>query len=386
MGSICSRGSNKLFHGSELMLPLRSRSKRNEDTSIVIVAFILIIQSFAPPTRAFMGAKYICDKIPNLSPRQRHVCYSNPTATVIADEGSYMGQEECRRQFKHWRWNCKSDNEAGDETLGTKEAAYHSAIRAAGVLHAVASACGEGEISNCGCDTSKRGPLRHSDFTKWHVESRATHPRGTTSNWHWGGCSVDIRQANRLCKEVWDARETTRSVRARLNLHNYEAGRKTLMKRMKIQCICHGPSGSCTMRTCWVTLPDFREVGGALRNAYSKSKKVKNIFERRNKNQYPSLAYIENGIPKKPMKRELIYTDSSPSYCVSNSTTRTNGTEGRICRSVSSDTDNCSYLCCGRGYDVQRKLRKWDCKCKFYWCCHVECEECHEPSKQYVCR
>ena len=37
---------------------------------------------------------------------------------------------------------------------------------------------------------------------------------------------------------------------------------------MRHQCKCHGVSGACNVRTCWQTLPDFREVGSFLKERY----------------------------------------------------------------------------------------------------------------------
>jgi wingless-type MMTV integration site family protein 7 len=45
-------------------------------------------------------------------------------------------------------------------------------------------------------------------------------------------------------------------------------------KLLKKDCLCHGVSGSCSLRTCWKTLPQFREIGDTLRAKYKKAKLV----------------------------------------------------------------------------------------------------------------
>lgn len=45
-------------------------------------------------------------------------------------------------------------------------------------------------------------------------------------------------------------------------------------KLLKKDCQCHGISGSCQLKTCWKTLPQFREVGDALLKKYEKAKMV----------------------------------------------------------------------------------------------------------------
>merc|ERR1711994_1182845 len=45
-----------------------------------------------------------------------------------------------------------------------------------------------------------------------------------------------------------------------MNLHNNEAGRKLLERNMKVECKCHGVSGSCELKTCWRSLASFRMV------------------------------------------------------------------------------------------------------------------------------
>lgn len=45
--------------------------------------------------------------------------------------------------------------------------------------------------------------------------------------------------------------------------------------RVKVQCKCHGMSGSCELKTCWKVAPPFREVGAIIKQKYDKATKVK---------------------------------------------------------------------------------------------------------------
>lgn len=45
-------------------------------------------------------------------------------------------------------------------------------------------------------------------------------------------------------------------------------------KVMKRECKCHGMSGSCTIKTCWMRLPTFRNVGDKLKDRFDGATKV----------------------------------------------------------------------------------------------------------------
>ncbi len=72
-------------------------------------------------------------------------------------------------------------------------------------------------------------------------------------------------------------------------------------------CKCHGLSGSCSMKTCWSTLPSFREVGDSLRAKYDSAVEI--TFK-------PSgrITPLDQS-HKRPTKHNLIYYESSPDYC-----------------------------------------------------------------------
>lgn len=62
------------------------------------------------------------------------------------------------------------------------------------------------------------------------------------------------------------------------------------------------------------------------------------------------------------------------------------GTQGRECNRTSLDADNCSILCCGRGYHTERVLVKEKCNCRFKWCCEIECDTCKYYKTIHTCK
>ncbi len=49
---------------------------------------------------------------------------------------------------------------------------------------------------------------------------------------------------------------------------------QAVKKFMKLECKCHGVSGSCTIRTCWLAMMDFKRVGSFLRYKYNGATQV----------------------------------------------------------------------------------------------------------------
>lgn len=43
---------------------------------------------------------------------------------------------------------------------------------------------------------------------------------------------------------------------------------------MRQECKCHGMSGSCTVKTCWMRLPTFRIVGDNLKDRFDGASRV----------------------------------------------------------------------------------------------------------------
>lgn len=147
---------------------------------------------------------------------------------------------------------------------------------------------------------------------------------------------------------------------------------------MEIQCKCHGVSGSCSLKTCWLEMRSFRDIGILLKQKYdgaapthvNKKGKLINKYVRFNK----------------PTRTDLVYLDESPDYCDYDPVVGSLGTRGRECNRTSIGTDGCNLMCCGRGYNSYTEEVEERCKCKFKWCCYVKCRKCRYTVEKSVCK
>ncbi|KMQ93165.1 protein wnt-7b-like protein [Lasius niger] len=211
---------------------------------------------------------------------------------------------------------------------------------------------------------------------------------------------------------------------------------------LQTECKCHGVSGSCTVRTCWRTLPSFRQIGDALMKKYYRARPViavtppppstvqtldamshsaspemvpilgndaktqgkpndfaKSRHDRQStstksgKARKPHLVLKRtkvgggpSGVKRIPKRNELVYLQASPNYCEPDLAQGSLGTQGRYCNRTSKGTDGCDLMCCGRGYNTHQFTRTWQCRCKFHWCCRVHCETCTERTEEYTCK
>ena len=150
---------------------------------------------------------------------------------------------------------------------------------------------------------------------------------------------------------------------------------------MKLKCRCHGVSGSCEVRTCWNSMPSFRQVGETVKRKYENSIQV-------------ALRRTSNDLRRKQRMRrkqkiaqdELVYVHRSPNYCRHDPKRGILGTSGRRCNKNTRGPDSCDMLCCGRGYNtkVVRHIRR--CYCKFVYCCRVECKTCESMVDIHTCK
>ncbi|XP_023715845.1 protein Wnt-7b [Cryptotermes secundus] len=333
---------------------------------------------------AALEAHVICGRIPGLTALQRDMCRSSPDAMVAVGDGVRLGTVECQEQFRHRRWNCSAIGSGSVfghvVVVGSREAAFTYAVSSAGVAYAVTAACSRGNISDCGCDPS-------------HKARKELAPSG----WKWGGCSADVGYGMKFARRFLDAREIEGDARSLMNLHNNKAGRKAVKVNLHVECKCHGVSGSCTMKTCWKTLPAFRQIGDNLMRKYSRARAVMAVEivsrpGRRSKNlqlvlrRTPSRGQQLLEKKRVPRRSDLVFLQESPNYCERDPATGSLGTVGRHCNRTSRGTDGCDLMCCGRGYNTHQFTRTWQCHCKFHWCCYVKCDTCSERTEEYTCK
>uniref|UniRef100_A0A8C2Y582 Protein Wnt n=1 Tax=Coturnix japonica TaxID=93934 RepID=A0A8C2Y582_COTJA len=251
--------------------------------------------------------------------------------------------------------------------IGCRETAFIFAITSAGVTHSVARSCSEGSIESCTCDYRRRGP--------------------GGPDWHWGGCSDNIDFGRLFGREFVDSSEKGRDLRFLMNLHNNEAGRMTVFSEMRQECKCHGMSGSCTVRTCWMRLPTFRAVGDVLKDRFDGASRVIYGNKGSNRASRVELHHLEpeNPAHKPPSPHDLVYFEKSPNFCSYSGKMGTAGTAGRACNSSSPGLDGCELLCCGRGFRTRTQRVTERCNCTFHWCCHVSCLNCTNTQVLHEC-
>lgn len=186
---------------------------------------------------------------------------------------------------------------------------------------------------------------------------------------------------------------------------------QVVANNMQIRCKCHGVSGSCQMKTCWQTAPEFRVVGKTLKHMFrdavlvnqsntgngqavrrlhrpTKLKKFNSqlMQGRVLPNRINSITTAPNRIERDVAENALFYYQKSPTFCERDPLADVHGTADRRCHRNSSGVGSCSSMCCGRGYNMVKELRIEKCFCKFRWCCQVECKNCRSEEWVSVCK
>ena len=185
------------------------------------------------------------------------------------------------------------------------------------------------------------------------------------------------------------------------------------MAEMTPRCKCHGVSGTCQLQTCWKQVGPFERTAAAIKDKYlaavrstpqpsgdaarpvgDVSVRTNTIISRRRRRGRGREQGRgrgrgrgrRRGREKQPPvgpSRKLVYVDKSPSFCERDAYGP--GTAGRQCQL----SDNCSVLCCGRGYNTQLSSLVTSCNCRVLWeqrSVRVDCQSCTNVTEVYTCK
>nr|XP_042713348.1 proto-oncogene Wnt-1 [Chrysemys picta bellii] len=303
-----------------------------------------------------------------LSRRQRKLIRQNPGVLHSVSSGLQSAIQECKWQFRNRRWNCPTTQ--GPHIFGkivNRGEAAGGSRRGQGSERgrpAVIVAKRRGKLRQSRCQALAhpgRGSGCHA-APSYHV-LRAPPPRAMPRGSRAPPCIVPP-------PSPW----VTQLAR-------------TVFSEMRQECKCHGMSGSCTVKTCWMRLPTFRTVGDFLKDRFDGASRV--IYGNKGSNRAsrvegPHLE-PENPAHKPPSLHDLVYFEKSPNFCTYSGKTGMAGTAGRFCNSSSPALDGCELLCCGRGYRTRTQRVTERCNCTFHWCCHVSCLNCTNTQVLHEC-
>lgn len=415
------------------------------------------VDSFQPEPFISDSETWCRSNLPGLPKVSRLMCETFPRSTVLmAYQGTRAGIHNCREAFANERWRCEGlsvyaestgllslFDESSNPIMAThsREQALVEAFVGAGAAVTVARACGDGYLSTeCSCGDSSPNsdsvPSQSSDQA-----SSGGGPNGyVATNVHFGpadaqsgssprqqggllleGCNHNFKVGYNLAREflttLFKSLAKKKKHAFALTRHNMALGVVTAMEKHQKKCACHGESGTCSLKTCWVQPRDMKTIAAALKEKKDYSQQVEVTSERtllkapvRDNPLYLSPSSM--GAAKGGENRQRVavpslqdsqfgtwypvHTNKSYNYCYPNPITQ--GMEGRECPAWKS-ASMCDVHCClspsalssgshtpGSMIEIREVQLQYDCDCKFSFCCSVKCQVCHRNQTQRVCK
>lgn len=92
-------------------------------------------------------------------------------------------------------------------------------------------------------------------------------------------CSLSLKNNVRSLDE-WLKKLKSMELKLKISLFSLQH----VQSEMRQECKCHGMSGSCTVKTCWMRLPNFRVVGDNLKDRFDGASRVMVTNSLRNNN------------------------------------------------------------------------------------------------------
>eukprot|EP00118_Oscarella_pearsei_P026542 m.310066 g.310066 ORF g.310066 m.310066 type:complete len:368 (+) comp49400_c0_seq1:698-1801(+) len=303
-----------------------------------------------------------CKNYGGTTPLQEEFCRDEPEIMEEIRGGADNALRRCAEDFNDERWNCDRVSALGPMVnRASKETGFLHAITTAGVMLSVIKACTRGSLNDCNCTRGGNSPA-----------SAASAAAGLTTT-----CPESVAYARQVAELFIDTGEDSRNANGRVNRHNNLAGREAVESLMTETCKCYGLSGSCSFKSCYLTVPSMEAVGLRLREKYNDPKRV-HMHE-----PGSQMKLKVRGTGKEPAPQDIVFMQESPNFCKLDKDLLIKGVANRQCNVSSIGPGSCSYLCCGHGYEEKKEIKK-DCSCKFKWCCYVVCEPC-EVTRHY-CR
>uniref|UniRef100_A0A0N5B937 Protein Wnt n=1 Tax=Strongyloides papillosus TaxID=174720 RepID=A0A0N5B937_STREA len=309
------------------------------------------------------GTLVNCDDIPNLSNRQKLICYNHEASFIDILQGIVKSKNQCSKLFENDVWNCKGHDDSNIfgfdvKKLQIKEKAFVYAYAAAAATISVAKGCSRGNNPRCDC-----GKLPENEI---NMEEKY----GFT----WNGCSDNIKYANNIVRNFFEEqkKDNNNDLESMMDSHNFMIGRLKARKSFKKVCKCHGISGSCQTKTCWMATSSIEEIGKDLKYLMESARIVRTLNTRSIDTRSGSLS----------SSRNLVYLNPFNDFCTKNDTLGISGIKGRECFTK----DQCNNICCGRGFTTHMELIEEQCNCKFEYCCQVKCKLCKKIITRYHCK
>uniref|UniRef100_A0A175C231 Protein Wnt n=1 Tax=Halisarca dujardinii TaxID=2583056 RepID=A0A175C231_HALDU len=338
-------------------------------TFLVLVAMALSLFALVVENGAAIAK---CQDVYDLTYSQRQFCRVNRELLPIIEKAEASAMRECQFLFKSNRWNCSGFGvlrSSYTKEVATAETAFQLALMSAVLAKNIAQACKEGSTSLCSCGRT------------------ATLPTGA-GQWYFASCSENIGFGQEVSRRFLDEAEHDRGLGLRQlsRLQDLAVGRAVLAQlaaAMGPQCRCQGLSGACSIRTCRTMTPPLGAMGQQLLSRYGQACRV--TLEPAGPHTH-TLA-LRPACGGSIATDTLIYSDSSPNYCLPDLTRGSYGTRGRRCdrRAPPTHPESCSSLCCGRGFQLVQTTAAYHCGCRFENF-QIKCDECQSTVTLSVCR